>query len=183
MLAAAHAAADRVVPLFVFDDFVLRATAHGRPHRYGFLCESLRDLDASLQSHSGALFVRRGNWLDEVARLARECEATSIHLARDISGFAQQRTARLRKHVDTEVVLHDNLTVVPPDALGRAFVVFTPYYNRWLDQPWPYLAPMPRRINVPDEVARGDIPDRASPGAWHGGETAALARLQSMDTE
>jgi deoxyribodipyrimidine photo-lyase len=179
MLAGAHASSDRVLPLFVVDDDLLLRTAHGRPNRFGFLAESLRDLDASLRARGGALFVRRGNWVEEVVRIAEECGAASVHLARDVSGYAQRRTAHLRKCTGTDVVLHDHLTVVPPDALGRAFVVFTAYYKRWLDQPWRPLAPIPRRITTPAGVAGGELPTGTSPGGWQGGETAALARLKA----
>src|SRR6476660_4594918 len=102
VLAAAHEAADTVVPLFVLDDTMLRLTPNGRPNRFGFLCECLRDLDSSLRARGAGLFVRRGIWVDEVLRVARECDASSIHLARDVSGYAQARTARLVKEAPAE---------------------------------------------------------------------------------
>src|SRR4051794_758190 len=162
MLAGAHAAADQVLPLFVLDDGMLLRTAHGRPNRFGFLLESLRDLDASLRHRGAALFVRRGNWLDEVMQIARECDASSIHVARDVSGFAQERLVDLAK--DLEVVTYDNLTVVAPDALGRAYMVFTPYYKRWSAEPFHQLAPIPRRISAPAGIDAGELPRGGSPG-------------------
>jgi deoxyribodipyrimidine photo-lyase len=179
VLAAAHEGADRVVPLFVLDDTMLRLTSHGRPNRFGFLCECLRELDASLRSRGAALFVRRGRWIEEVVRVAAECDASSIHLARDVSGYAQARTARLVKDAATEIVLHDSLTVIPPDAFAKPYVVFTPYYTRWTQVPFRAPAPLPRRLSCPAGLYAGTLPDARPAAGWKGGETAALAQLKA----
>ncbi len=178
MLAGARAAADRVVPLFVLDNTLL-LTSHGRPNRFGFLAESLRDLDQSLRERGGALFVRRGDWVEEVLRVAKQGDATTIHVARDISGYAQARLARLQSAAPMDVTTHDSITVVPPAAFGKPFVVFAPYYNRWLDASWRGLAPLPRRMSLPEDVEIGALPRGASPGTWQGGERAGLARLKA----
>ena len=64
-LAAAVAAAERVVPLFVFDHAVL--ARFGAPNRVAFLLEALADLDASLRARGGALFVREGDVVERDA--------------------------------------------------------------------------------------------------------------------
>jgi deoxyribodipyrimidine photo-lyase len=178
VLAAAHAAGDRVVPLFVLDDAMLSG-AHGRPHRFGFLCEALADLDASLRARAGALCVRRGNWLAEVLFVAEQCGASSIHIARDVSAYAQQRLADLEDASEAAVVVHESLTVVPPEAFGKPYVVFTPYYHRWLDTEWRAIEPMPRRVPLSEDVALGSLPKGAAPAGWQGGETAGLAHLKA----
>jgi len=178
MLAGALAAADRVVPLFVLDEAIL-ATPHGRPHRFGFLCESLRDLDGSLRERGAALFVRRGNVVEEVVRVAKDSGATTIHVAGDVSGYAQRRIELLRSAAASDVVLHDSLTVVAPRAFAKPYVVFTPYYNRWIATTWPALARLPRRVRVAEDVELGALPHGTSPGAWEGGERAGLARVKA----
>jgi deoxyribodipyrimidine photo-lyase len=178
VLAGAHAAADRVVPLFVLDDAVL-LTSHGRPNRFGFLAESLRDLDQSLRERGSALFVRRGDWVEEVLRVAGRGDATTIHVARDVSGYAQARIARLQSAATMDLTTHDSITVAPPAAFGKPFVVFTPYYNRWLDMSWRALAPLPRRLPLPEDIEIGALPRGASPGAWKGGERVGQALLKA----
>jgi deoxyribodipyrimidine photo-lyase len=180
VLAAAHKAADHIVPLFVFDEPMLQSTAHGRPNRQAFLLGSLRDLDEQLRDRGGALFVRRGAWVDEVVAIAKECEATSIHVGRDVSDYAQTRLAALAGATPVDVVAHDSVTVVPPGAFDRPYVVFTPYYKRWLATDWRSLAPLPRKITVPIGIEAGSIPDTpaARPG-WPGGERAGLARVKA----
>ncbi len=180
VLAGAHAAADRVVPLFVLDDAVL-LTSHGRPNRFGFLAESLRDLDQSLRERGGALFMRRGDWVGEVLRVAKEGDATTIHVARDVSRYAQARLARLQASAPIDVTTHDSITVVPPAAFGKPFVVFTPYYNRWLDTSWREIAPLPRRLSLPEDIEIGVLPRGASPDGWQGGETRRPGPHEGVD--
>ncbi len=180
VLAAAHKAGDHIVPLFVFDEHMLQTTAHGRPNRRAFLAAALHDLDEQLHDRGGALFVRQGAWVDEVVALAKECEAISIHVARDVSNYAQMRLAALAGATPIDVVAHESITVVPPDAFGRPYVVFTPYYKRWLGTEWRNLAPLPRKLVTPIGLDRGAIP--AAPAAlpsWPGGERAGLARVKA----
>ncbi len=186
MLAAA-VCADAIVPLFVLDE-AMAAGWHGAPNRRRFLYESLRDLDATLRSLGAPLVVRHGEWVEEVAGIARAVDATRVHLARDVSGYARDRVRRLAARVGSvQLVEHPGVTVVSSGELrtgsGDAFKVFTPYYRRWLAAPWRRPVSVPERlVAVPD--ARSDyVPDPASVrdtarDVVAGGEQAALARLQ-----
>jgi deoxyribodipyrimidine photo-lyase len=182
MFAAATLGADQTVPAFVFDRVMLERTAHGRPHRFGFLCQSLTDLDSLLRDRGGQLVVRRGEWVQEVLQLAYEAHAETVHVARDVSAFAQRRLARLRAAAEAsgiEIVAHDNVTTVPPDSFGKPYLVFAPYYKKWLATEWRDLARVPRKVAMPRGLGSVAIPDRAPPGDWVGGETAARARLKT----
>ena len=88
--------ADRVVPLFVFDDAIL-ASGFNTPNRTGFLVESLHDLDRSLRTRGTRLHVRRGDWVDEVLTVARQAGAETVHVSRDVSGYAQRRLEALER--------------------------------------------------------------------------------------
>ncbi len=181
VLASARESADNVVPLFVFDRAMLERTPHGRPHRFGFLCQSLVDLDNSLRDRDAQLVVRRGDWVQEVMQVAYESRATSVHVARDVSAYARRRLAALEQAAAIsriDVFAHDALTVVPPDAFPKPYLVFTPYYKRWLEQPWRALAPVPRRVPFHGGLASDTIPDAAPPAEWVGGETAGLDVLK-----
>jgi deoxyribodipyrimidine photo-lyase len=182
VLDGATSGTDHVVPLFVFDREMLATTAHGRPNRFGFLCQSLIDFDSSLRDRGGRLVIRRGDWVQEVLQVAYEARATRIHVARDVSSYAQRRRARLERAAAAggiELIVHENVAVVPPDAFGKPYLVFTPYYKRWLGTPWRSPARVPRRISVPDAVTSVPIPDASPPGEWVGGETAALTNLKT----
>ncbi|MDZ4826540.1 MAG: deoxyribodipyrimidine photo-lyase [Actinomycetota bacterium] len=180
VLAAAVAAADAVIPLFVFDDAIL-ATSHGSPNRVGFLIQALADLDASLQDRGGALAVRHGDWVGEVVRLVEETGAISVHVARDVSAFAQQRAARLAEHVPVPVVFHDALAVVAPGTF-KPYQVFTPYWNKWSDTAWRQPVPMVRRLIIPPDFDRGALPGspaHRAPDVMRGGETEGLRRMKA----
>ena len=90
------------MPLFVFDDAIL-GSSYNRPNRTGFLVESLVDLDDALRALGGALVVRRGEWVREVAAVVDEVGADSVHVSDDVSGYARARSARLADAVPVPI--------------------------------------------------------------------------------
>jgi deoxyribodipyrimidine photo-lyase len=190
LVAAANA--EHVVPLFVLDDDSMRGW-HRAPNRLGFLVESLHGLDDALRERGGALVVRRGDWVESVATLAHECGATEVHLADDVSAYAQARLGRLRAATERDrvhVEAHPGVTVVPPGEVAPPNAtfskVFTPYHRRWRAHPWRSPLQPPRSLSLPRSLDRGVVPDlrdltRAprSPDVPHGGEERGVARLRS----
>jgi deoxyribodipyrimidine photo-lyase len=164
---AAAARAERVLPLFVFDDRAL--AAHASANRARFLLEALRDLDRSLRDRGARLIVRRGDWVGEVLRVVQQAGAAAVHVSADVSGYAQRREARLRAEagrLGIEVVAHPGVTVVPPGAVtptgGDHFKVFTPYWRRWSAVPRRLRVAAPRRLRLPPGVGPGRWPAAAS---------------------
>ena len=190
-LSAAAEQAERVVPLFIFDDTVL--AAFGAPNRVAFLLDALRDLDSSLRARGGALVVRRGNVVGETVRLALDTAATAVFVSEDVSAYAQERERRLRTALAGAGIGLDvfpGVTVVPPGDLAPAggdhFRVFTPYWRRWRDEPRRDVLPAPARIPLPDGVVAGTLPaldelvrGRPAPELPAGGETAGRRRLDA----
>jgi deoxyribodipyrimidine photo-lyase len=190
-LAAAVERAERVVPLFVLDDAVL--AAFGAPNRLAFLVDALGDLDLSLRARGGALVVRRGNVVGETLRLALDVGATAVFVSEDVSAYAQERERRLRiglAAAAAEVELYPGVTAVPPGDLAPDakdhFRVFTPYWNRWRQQPRRDVLPAPERVVPPERIETGRLPDRAelvhggtAPDLPRGGETAGRRRLDT----
>lgn len=181
---ALHAACEecqRVIPLFVLDEQVLEA--FGAPNRVAFLLDALRDLDASLRERGGALVVRRGNVVDEVARFG----VPTVFLAEDVSRYARGREQALRD-AGLDVRMSPGLTVVPPGTLapsggGDHFAVFTPYWNRWRHEPRRTLLDPPGAIRLPDDLRTGALPEldlgSTSPLISRGGETEGRGRLEA----
>ncbi len=185
--------AQNVVPLFVIDEAITRSRYHA-PNRMGFLAESLADLDAGLRERGGALVVRRGSWVSTVLATANEAGATEIHVADDVSGYAQRRLDRLRGEAQrsgVRVEVHPGVTIVPPGELVTSsgsplFKVFTPYYRRWRSHLWRTPLRVPRSIALPDGFPAGPRPGLAdltcgsrSPRVMPGGERAGIARLHA----
>jgi deoxyribodipyrimidine photo-lyase len=182
----------RLVPLFVVDDALVRRGVAG-PNRIGFLLDALADLDGSLRSRGSGLVVRRGSWVREVVRTARAHHAATIHLTADVSAYARTRVGALEDAAGRErraVVTHPGHFAVEPGAVvpdGKDhFSVFTPYHRRWREAPRRALAPLPRRLVLPEGVEVGVPPGldalgrgTLAPDVASGGEDRARRRLRA----
>ncbi len=93
-LHAALQACERVVPVFVLDDAILRGRFPSAS-RHAFLLECLRDLRAALRGRGGDLAVRHGAPEHELVALAREHGAGAVYLASDVSPYATARDRRV----------------------------------------------------------------------------------------
>jgi deoxyribodipyrimidine photo-lyase len=190
-LAAAAREAERIVPLFVFDDALLHRGC-GSPNRLSFLLDSLRDLDGSLRERGARLVLRRGDPVEEALRVAAKSGATSIHLSDDYSAYARARRARLGAGCERARVrlrVHPGVTVVEPGELAPAdgdhYRVFTPYWRVWAEQAQREGNSAPRKLALPAGIRVGRIPSLRqltekppSPDLPEGGEIVARKRLE-----
>ncbi|MFL5899417.1 MAG: cryptochrome/photolyase family protein [Solirubrobacterales bacterium] len=188
---AAAARAERTLPLFVFDERLLRSRL-AAPNRVAFMLEALSDLDQSLRKAGGRLIVRRGDPVREAVGLARECDAGEIHVSADWSAYARGREERLRRACEEERIgftVHPGVTIVPPGAVtpagGDHFKVFTPYHRAWSGLPLREVRAKPRRLSVPAKPAPGRLPKleslvvgRPSPRRLPGGESEGRKRMR-----
>ncbi len=192
-LASAVAGADQVVPLFVLDNAILAGTFN-QPNRAHFLAESLHDLDESLHRQGGGLVVRRGDVDEQVALVAAAAGADVVHVAGDVSRYAQGRQDRLARrlsHGGVSLRVHDQtLFVVPPGAITPHdrdhMAVFTPFFRRWSDHPRRPAAAVPTAVTLPAGIDPGVVPTgseihagETSPDRVPGGETEGRQRLAS----
>ena len=187
-LAAACADADRVVPLFVFDDAVFDRRM-ASPNKTAFLLDSVADLTSTMRDLGGALFKRRGDVADTVAAVVADSGAGAVYLSDDVSAYAAERLARLRARLDVDVRTFPGLTVVPPGALttssGGAYQRFTPYWRAW--RGFHHRAPVdpPAALTCPSTLTVGTAPSRSelvdgptSPELPDGGQAAGRRRLE-----
>jgi len=180
---SAAAKAERVVPLFVFDERLL-GSRFAAPNRVAFMLEALHSLDEALKGAGARLFVRRGDPVREAIAVARECGATALHVSADWSAYAREREERLARACEEErieFVAHSGVTVVPPGAVtpggGDHFKVFTPFHRAWSQLPWREAHGAPRKLAVPSKLKVGRLPSlesltegRPSPKRMPGGE-------------
>jgi deoxyribodipyrimidine photo-lyase len=151
--ALAHAANQRapLVPLFIFDDDLLRALPSDGA-AFNFQAEALAELSQKLVSLGGTLFTRHG-LVPEVHRaIIRELRPQALYYNRDYEPYAIERDLRVEQiyreagiaaHSFKDVVVHE-----PDEVLtgrGEPYVVFTPYANAWkkLPHPLPFGKPKP----------------------------------------
>jgi deoxyribodipyrimidine photo-lyase len=185
-LAAAHAEAEHVVPLYVLDPKLAGLS----PNRTRFLHQCLADLRGELQKIGGDLVVREGDPVAEAIRVAREAGAELITMAADVSDYADRRERRLRAECAKHRIglrLFPGVTVVDPGAVrpgggGESYRVFSPYYRAWAAADWRQQAPTPRKISLPGAIGPGRLPALPageSPHAAEGGETIGRRRLSA----
>src|SRR5215217_4717520 len=136
-LTAAARAAERVLPVFVLDERLLRGRFESGP-RARFLLGSLRELRAALRLRGADLVVRSGAPERALAELAAETGASTLHFASDVSGFAMARDRRVEAamaEAGVAVVRHPGLFVAdvgrPRTKDGRPYSVFSPFWRAW----------------------------------------------------
>lgn len=157
------ARADREVLACYVLDPRLRASSGTR--RLQYLYDSLRELRAALD---GRLFVTRGRPETRIPALAKQIQATSVHVSADYSPFGVRRDKAVR-HALGEVPLEESgspYLVSPGRATkkdGSPYKVFTPFYAAWREHGWRAPAktgPKSATWIDPNDVDDGvDIPD------------------------
>jgi deoxyribodipyrimidine photo-lyase len=137
--------------------------------------------------------TRRGSWVDEVLKVARDAGAQIVHASHDVSAFADARRVRLEADAQRArigIAFHPGVAVIEPGALtpsnGDHYQVFTPFHRRWLAAPRRPVLPAPPRVEVPEDLTTGTLPELVdlvtgprSPAVTIGGETAGRKRLNA----
>jgi deoxyribodipyrimidine photo-lyase len=105
-LTAACEDCDDVIPLFVFDDPLLRVQQFSSPC-VTFMISSLDELAGALATRGLALQWRRGSQIEEVLRFVTDVKADAIYWNRDYEPAAIQRDRKVQQALMTRgVVVH-----------------------------------------------------------------------------
>ena len=192
---AAAAQADRLVPAFCLDPRLL-----GGRHRSGartqFLLDCLHDVDRSLRDLGSRLVIRNGIPEQELAALARDVGARTVHATADVGPYARRRDDAVSSALAAcglELVLYPGLFVVDDPAEirtgdGGPYTVFTPYHRSWERAPRREPLHRPHSLpGLPTGVRTGRIPALKSLGLRQpladppaGGERAGGLRLEAF---
>ncbi|CAN5118285.1 deoxyribodipyrimidine photo-lyase [soil metagenome] len=177
-LCDAVAAAEEIVPLFVLDPALLGPA--GAP-RVAFMLECLRSLDADL---GGALVLRTGDPADVLPAVAREVDATGVHVSADFNPYGRDRDERVAAALgDVPLVRTGSPYAVSPGRVtkadGEPYRVYTPFYRAWLEHGFPAPPARPLPIPTVTGLPSDPLPERPDLGATElppAGEAAALRR-------
>jgi len=148
----------RVVPLFVLDPALWGPAG---PSRRAYLAASLRDLGERI----GGWQLRRGDPVDEVVRVARAADASSVHIAADSGPYGSQRDQRvgpaLAEH-GIELVRTGSPYAVTPGRVtkddGTPYAVYTPFSRAWAEHGWRRPVGSPRGVDWARPLASVDLP-------------------------
>ncbi len=192
---ALHLAASRarqVVPVYVASCW---RDAHRwtGPNRQAFLCASLASLAQNLETLGGKLIIRRGDAVEELARLASETGASAIFFNRDPDPYGRKAEAgldRIGSRLGIEIVACKDICIHERDEVltgtGAPFRVFTPFSKAWAKLPRPAPSGKLRSLETPPGIATLPLPALQSWGlsaegqVLEGGERAARQRMNAF---
>ena len=154
-LIAACEACSEVIPLFVFDEPLLRSHAFGSAC-VNFMLGCLQDLALSLADRGLTLQWRRGEPVEEVVRAAREMNADAVYWNRDYEPRAIERdrtvAQRLAKAGVVVRTFKDHVVFESDEVrgiTGKPFQRYSAYRARWWTQ-WhaatPTVQPIPTAL-------------------------------------
>ena len=182
-LPALAAAADQdreVLACFVLDP---RLEASSSARRLQFLGDCLRHLYAELD---GRLLVVRGRPEQRIPMIAKEIDASAVHVSADFTPFGRRRDERVQEALGgIPLVATGSPYLVSPGRVTKdddtPYRVFTPFFRRWRDHGWRQPArtgsPSAQWIDpggvITPATARADIPDPGVPVGFAAGEDAA----------
>lgn len=156
--AAIEAGPDGVVPVFVLDDHYW---GPGGRTRLAYLMAALAHLDERI----GLTIVHGRPW-EELPKVARAVEASSVHVAADYTPYEAERDRRVEQALaedDVQLVRTGSAYAVAPGRItkadGEPYRVFTPFHRAWREHGW--RAPAPGVRDVPWISA--DVPTTTLP--------------------
>ncbi len=169
-LTAACADCDDVIPLFVFDDPLLRSRQFGSPC-VTFMLSCLDELAGALAARRLALQWRRGNQIDEVIRFVADVKADAVYWSRDYEPLAIQRDRKVQQALMTRrVAVHtfkDHVVFEAEEirgSTGDPLQRYSVYRARWWTK-WHAATPplLPSPASLRGQRAGGSSPRIALP--------------------
>ena len=143
-LNAAIEAGVEIVPVFILDPFLIKASGNNRLHH---LANSLHALDNSL---SNSLHVMVGDPADVLKDLMARYNADSVHISDEYEPYGHARDAKVEAagialtRTGSPYAVAPGRVRKPSD--GTPYRVYTPFYRAWLAHGWRDPAPTPQEI-------------------------------------
>jgi deoxyribodipyrimidine photo-lyase len=155
-LAAAAAAGDYVVPVFIWAPEEEGAWPPGAASRW-WLHQSLKALDSDLQRMGMRLILRRGPSTEALRSLIHECGANAVFWNRRYEPALRNRddaTQRILRAEGIRVEHFNSVLLIEPDSIknqrGNPFLVFTPFWRSC-------LSAMPDFLQEPVPIIRKNL--------------------------
>jgi deoxyribodipyrimidine photo-lyase len=181
LLAAADS--DDVLACFVVDPRLERSSGQRRQQ---FMGDTLRQLRDDLD---GRLLVTRGLAEEQIPRIAKKIEATSVHISQDFAPYGKRRDERVRAALGAvPLVTTGSPYLVSPGRVtkddGEPYRVFTPFLRKWRAVGWRKPAQSSvdsaRWLDPAHVVKQCKIPDPGIALGLDAGEAAALSQWEAF---
>lgn len=128
-----------VIPVFIFDRYILDLLEDKDDKRVRFIHQTLSTLDAELRSMGSGLLIGYGHPESLWAEWIQKYKISAVYTNHDYEPYAQQRDEKIRSlleskgcslHTFKDQVIFERDEIVKDD--GKPYTVFTPYKNKWL---------------------------------------------------
>jgi deoxyribodipyrimidine photo-lyase len=193
-LSEAPRRAERVVPVFIFEDAFLTGPDVGAA-RLAFLIQSVEDLRKNLRELGHELIVRCGKSEELLPALCRECGAQAVFANKRYEPYTQRRDERITTallaagfgfELFKDAVVWEESELLTRQ--GRPYTVFTPYSKAWKAKPIPAPRPRLRRANANGPAIKSDdlpassdeLGYRLTQSIPPGGERVAMGLLRKF---
>ena len=127
-----------VLPVFIFDKYILDELEAKADHRVAFIHAALAAMQEELTAQGSSLEVYYGFPEDVYAQLLKKYKIEKVFTNGDYEPYALQRDAGIQEllvangaslHIYKDQVIFEKDEVVKDD--GKPYTVFTPYSRRW----------------------------------------------------
>lgn len=167
-LSAACEECDEILPLFVFDDPLLRGQTFG-PACVGFMLGCLQELASSLAERGIVLQWRRGEPAATVVQAAREWKADVVYWNRDYEPAAIERDRQVQLALAEQGVrartFKDHVVFEAEEirgATGEPLQRYSAYRARWWAK-WQEVRPVPLPAPLSRSAVKGGVASAAPP--------------------
>ena len=139
-LSAALHASKQVLPLFIFDDYILDELTL-TDHRVSFIYDQLKLIQQQLQQHHTSLLVLKGKVEEIWQILLDKYDINKVYVNKDYEPYAINRDFRVelllaKKSISLlsfkDQVIREASEILKKD--GSPYTVFTPYKKKWLEK-------------------------------------------------
>jgi deoxyribodipyrimidine photo-lyase len=194
----ACAAADHVIPVFIYDSVILNALPDRDDRRVTFIHGSLEEIDVRLKKQDRGLLTAVGDPVEVIPRLARELKVDAVYGSHDDEPYALRRDRAVAKNLGSIPfrTFKDHFVFERQEiltALKEPYKVFTPYAKAWRSsfvrdrdagEFKPDLARLALRAKLPSDFVGNrtleEIGFTSNPGIFAPGESGAHARLHDF---
>jgi deoxyribodipyrimidine photo-lyase len=125
--------ADKIQPIFIFDENILARFNNPDDRRISFIIDSLRAINKKLQEHGSEVLVFYGKPEILVLKISSCLKVNKIFAGKDYEPYGIKRDEAISKQVD--LVLSNDHLLMPPEKVlkddGTTYKVFTPYFKKW----------------------------------------------------